>query len=68
MIKQPSKTISVIDGNMTMAFCKDDQGTIVADSHSFGSNLLWVAGNVSYHISAETTYLENGLRTYVDRD
>ena len=68
MIKQPSKTISVIDGNMTVAFCKDDQGSIVSDPHSYGSNLLWVAGNVSYHISAATTYLENGLKTYVDRD
>ncbi len=67
-IKQPSKTICVIDGNMSVAFCKDDQGNIVSDPHSFGSNFLWVAGNVSHHISAATTYLENGLKTYVDRD
>ena len=53
---------------MAIAFCKEDAGTITADPHAGGSNILRIAGNVSHHISASTTYLENGNRTYIDRD
>ena len=68
MIKQPTKTVCVVDGNMSIAFSKDDTTDIVADPHSGGSNILWVAGNVSHHISVATTILESGNKTYMDRD
>ena len=65
-VRQPGRTVCVIDGNMAYAFCKGDSGSIAADPHSESTNILWVSGHVSNVISAATTILENGNKEYQD--